>query len=65
MDEIFDKYQELAQAFLAKKERVNYYEAQVYYESEDEFYEPDDDTFSILVDLSDDEVAKLRDLKEG
>ena len=63
MDEIFDKYQELARAFLAKKERVNYYEAQVYDESDDDLYGFHDDTFNILVDLSDDEVAKLRDLK--
>ena len=56
MDEELQKYQELAKTYLAKKDRVNYYETCSY----DDFTDQD---VSMLVELSDEEVSKIRDLK--
>ena len=57
MNEELAKYQEMAKAYLAKKERVNYYQTKsVYYESPDYSY--------LLAELSNDEVRQLKALKE-
>lgn len=57
MNEEFEKYQEMAKTYLAKKERVNYYETLGY-------DEPYPDYVGIYTAISDDEVAKIRELKE-
>ena len=56
MNEELKKYQEMIQTFLDKKERVNYYETTSY----DNF---NDQNVGMFVELSDEDVAKLRDLK--
>ena len=56
MNETLEKYQELAKTFLTKKERVNYYETTGYDDLHDE-------NVGMLVELSDEEISKLRDLK--
>ena len=56
MNEEFEKYQELAKSYLAKKDRVNYYETSSYSDFTDE-------NVGMLVELSDEEVSKIRDLK--
>ena len=56
MNEELQKYQELIQPFLAKKDRVNYYETSSYSDFTDE-------NVGMLVELSDEEVSKIRDLK--
>ena len=57
MNEEFEKYQELANAYLAKKERANYYETKGF---DDDHC---DDAY-ILTELTDDEVKQIRVLKE-
>lgn len=57
MNEEFEKYQELAKAYLAKKERKNYYESKG-------ICEPYADYACMLVELSDDEIGMIRPLKE-
>lgn len=57
MNEEFEKYQEMAKTYLAKKERVNYYETLGY-------DEPYPDYVGIYTAISDDEVAKIRELRE-
>jgi hypothetical protein len=56
MNEELQKYQELAKSYLAKKDRVNYYETSSYSDFTDE-------NVGMLVELSDEEVSKIRDLK--
>ncbi len=56
MNEELQKYQELAKTYLAKKGRVNYYETSSYYDLHDEIV-------GMLVELSDEEISKTRDLK--
>ena len=56
MKEELKEYKEMIQTFLDKKERVNYYETTSYYD----LYDQNVDMF---VELSDEDVAKLRDLK--
>ena len=56
MNEELQKYQELAKTYLAKKERINYYETTSY----DDLY---DENVGMLAELSDEEVSKIRDLK--
>ena len=56
MNEELKKYQEMIQTFLDKKERVNYYETTSYYDLCDQ-------NVGMFVELSDEDVAKLRDLK--
>ena len=56
MNEELQKYQELANGYLAKKDRVNYYETSSYSDFTDE-------NVGMLVELSDEEVSKIRDLK--
>ena len=56
MNEELQKYQELAKTYLAKKDRVNYYETSSYSDFTDE-------NVGMLVELSDEEVSKIRDLK--
>ena len=56
MNEELQKYQELAKTYLAKKDRVHYYETSSYYDLYDEIV-------SELVELSDEEVSQIRDLK--
>ena len=56
MNEKLQKHQEMIQTFLAKKERKNYYETTSYYDLYDE-------NAIMLVELSDEEVSKIRDLK--
>ena len=57
MNEEFEKYQELAKAYLAKKERKNYYESKG-------ICEPYADYACMLVELSGEEVSMIRPLKE-
>ena len=57
MNEEFEKYQEMAKAYLAKKERKNYYESKG-------ICEPYADYVCMLVELSDEEVSMIRPLKE-
>lgn len=57
MNEEFQKYLKLANDFLAKKERVNYYETKA-------INEPYYDYATILTSLSDEEVSMTRALKE-
>jgi len=56
VNEELQKYQELAKTYLAKKDRVNYYETSSYSDFTDE-------NVGMLVELSDEEVSKIRDLK--
>jgi hypothetical protein len=56
MNKEFEEYQELAKTYLAKKERVNYYETSSYYDLHDE-------NVGMLVELTDEEISKIRDLK--
>lgn len=56
MKEELKEYQEMIQAFLDKKERANYFETTSY----DDFT---DQNTGMLVELSDEDVTKLRDLK--
>ena len=57
MNEELEKYQEMAKSYLAKKERINYYETEGF-----------DDTHCesayMLTELTDDEVRQIRALKE-
>lgn len=57
MNEEFEKYQEMAKAYLTKKERKNYYESKG-------ICEPYADYACMLVELSDEEVSMIRPLKE-
>lgn len=57
MNEEFQKYTEMAQAYLAKKERKNYYVTKG-------MCEPYPDYNDYLAELTDDEVNQIRALKE-
>ena len=57
MNEEFIKYQDMAQQFLANKERANYYETK-------SICEPYADYATILAELTDEQVCKMRQLKE-
>ena len=57
MNEEFLNYQEMAKAYLAKKERTNYYESKG-------ICEPYPDYALALAELSDEEVRKIKELKD-
>ena len=57
MNEEFLNYQEMAKAFLAKKERTNYYESK-------SISEPYPEYALMLISLSDEEVSKIKGLKK-
>lgn len=57
MNEEFEKYLEMAKAYLAKKERKNYYETE-------SFGEPYPDSVYVYTALTDDEVKQIRTIKE-
>lgn len=57
MNEEFLNYREMAKAFLAKKERTNYYESK-------SISEPYPEYALMLISLSDEEVSKIKGLKK-